>query len=167
MRPKLYISVSNQADKSLVDRVLLALSTRNVEVVMLHEPFSGHDKMLECDHLLFIPPTLVNIDIYACEVVVGKGQYEQLTAWEAENKRRPWMLHTDSKHQLLFGDITSWDDEVEVAKTDFVNHASVYFDDDRYEFDHHFQEGPSIISTCTSYFSSSLLLVAASEMGLI
>ena len=82
-KAKVYLAKSNKSNPNVVSRVRQTLSDYDVEIVEFTGGSYSHKPMVDCDFLVVVP----ELSESWCEdgVIVGKGLYEQLTAWQDNN----------------------------------------------------------------------------------
>jgi hypothetical protein len=117
---KVYLAKSNRANPDLVSSVRQTLSKYDVEVVEFKGGTYSHKQLLECDVMVIVPAT----DTLWCEegIILGKGLYEQLEAFEQHSDIGNVMIVCDE--ELTVGEIDSYWVENE---RDYIDYGLVEF----------------------------------------
>lgn len=77
---KVYLAKSNRANPDVVSSVRQILSKYDVEVVEFKGGAYSHKQLLDCDVMVIVPDTHTIWDEEG--IILGKGLYEQLEAFE-------------------------------------------------------------------------------------
>lgn len=117
---KVYLAKSNRANPDVVSSVRQTLSKYDVEVVEFKGGAYSHKQLLECDMMVIVPAT----DTLWREegIILGKGLYEQLQAFEQHSDIGNVMMVCDG--ELTVGEIDSYWVENE---DDYVDYGLVEF----------------------------------------
>jgi hypothetical protein len=121
---KVYLAKSNRANPDLVSSVRQTLSKYDVEVVEFKGGAYSHKQLLECDMMVIVPDTHT---IWREEgIILGKGLYEQLEAFEQNSDIGNVMVVCDE--QLTVGEIGDYwvenkDDYIEYGLMEFYDNG--------------------------------------------
>jgi hypothetical protein len=117
---KVYLAKSNRANPDVVSSVRQTLSKYDVEVVEFKGGAYSHKQLLECDVMVIVPAT----DTLWREegIILGKGLYEQLQAFEQHSDIGDVMMVCDA--ELTVGEINSYwvendDDYIDYGLVEF------------------------------------------------
>lgn len=175
---KIYFSKANGHDKTLAEKVRVALLQRGYEVIEANEPFNGHDQMLSCEEVVFLPKSIRTVNADDSETVIGKGQTEQIEAWcHPGNRGRPSIIVDFSKEE---GPIVSEISEYQydnnktvkvINRVDYTNYGIVPDDCDDLDMDHFGEVIPGrenkYLELSSSESNSGIHLAVAKYLGLI
>ena len=117
---KVYLAKSNRANPDVVSSVRQTLSKYDVEVVEFKGGTYSHKQLLDCDMMVIVPATDT---IWREEgIILGKGLYEQLEAFEQHSDIGNVMVVCDEL--LTVGEIDSYWVEKE---RDYIGYGIVEF----------------------------------------
>jgi hypothetical protein len=125
---KVYLAKSNRANPDVVSSVRQTLSKYDVEVVEFKGGAYSHKQLLDCDMMVIVPATDT---IWREEgIILGKGLYEQLEAFEQHSDIGNVMVVCDEL--LTVGEIDSYWVENE---RDYIDYGLIeFYDNDGKEF---------------------------------
>lgn len=181
---KVYLSKASRAPSDLVEKVRWELFRRGVEVVQSTEPFIDHEKMLDCDRVIFVPNNPRTFE-GETRTTIGKGQADQIQAWTDADKEYRSLIVTqediDKGGPFRLSDISdSYFKNAQggyvtvriVDPSDYVNYGVIEDDGDRHTVTELFgkvvyNDVKSIAQYNTPTVSGTTHLYAAVALGII
>jgi hypothetical protein len=136
---KVYLAKSNRANPDLVSSVRQTLSKYDIEVVEFKGGTYTHKELLACDLMVIVPATDT---IWREEgIILGKGLYEQLSAFERNSDIGNVMMVCDER--LTVGEIESY----------FVENSDDYIDYGLIDFYDNDGKEPTLVEHCNRMFN--------------
>jgi len=136
---KVYLAKSNRANPDVVSSVRQTLSKYDVEVVEFKGGTYSHKQLLDCDMMVIVPATDT---IWREEgIILGKGLYEQLEAFEQHSDIGNVMVVCDEL--LTVGEIDSY----------WVGNERDYIDYGLIDFYDNDGKEPTLVEHCNLMFN--------------
>ena len=128
-KPKVYLAKSNKSNPNVVSRVRQTLSDYDVDIVEYTGGSYSHRPMVDCDFLVVVPELCESW----CEdgVIVGKGLYEQLTAWQDNNDSSDILFIVDehlSVGEIYDINVVNYTNYIEYGIVKFTSQSEIFMD---------------------------------------
>jgi hypothetical protein len=131
-KAKVYLAKSNKSNPNVVSRVRQTLSDYDVEIVEFTGGSYSHRPMVDCDFLVVVPELCESW--FEDGVIVGKGLYEQLIAWEDNNDSTNVLFIVDfvlnhlSVSKIYDVDIVNHTNYIEYGLVEFTSQSEHFID---------------------------------------